>query len=273
MQISDLDPLKLPDPAPDAGVSPSQAAPAPELLRHLPRINRDTALFLDFDGTLVDIATRPELVQVPPDLVDVLKTLYDKLDGAIAIVSGRALSDLDRFLSPLQLTSAAEHGAQQRLSGGEVTQMAAPDIHTVEGIAIQLASQHSGLRVELKSAAVALHYRQAPKLEAVCLEAMQEAVRRSPGMELLHGKFVFEIKPAGVSKGTAINSFMAQPPFAGRVPMFAGDDTTDEAGFAAVVAMKGDTIKVGEGETLATSRCANPTQLRDWLHACAAGLA
>lgn len=239
----------------------------------VPRITDRTALFLDFDGTLVDIATRPELVQVPPDLVDVLRTLHDKLDGALAIVSGRALADLDRFLMPLRLTSAAEHGAQLRLAGGGVTQMAAPDIHTVEGIAIKLASQHSGLRVELKSAAVALHYRQAPALEAVCLEAMREAVRRTPGMELLHGKFVFEIKPAGVSKGTAIRNFMAQPPFAGRVPMFAGDDTTDEAGFAAVAALQGHTIKVGEGASLATARIASPTRLRDWLYACAAGLA
>ncbi|RYG85485.1 MAG: trehalose-phosphatase, partial [Alphaproteobacteria bacterium] len=130
------------------------------------------ALFLDFDGTLVDIATRPELVVVPPELIDVLRHLNDRLDGAVAIVSGRALSDLDRFLSPLNLTCAAEHGAQHRLAGGEVAQVAAPDIHTVAGIALKLASQHDGLRVELKSAAVALHYRQVPALEALCLRRL-----------------------------------------------------------------------------------------------------
>ncbi|MDO9402840.1 MAG: trehalose-phosphatase [Polaromonas sp.] len=278
MPISDQDPLQDADPPlrPMHPPHPATVTPGPpplDDLPPLPPITRQTALFLDFDGTLVDIATRPELVVVPPDLVDVLKRLCDQLDGAVAIVSGRAMADLDRFLAPLELTCAAEHGAQHRLMGGDVVQMAAPDIHTVAGIAIKLASQHSGLRVELKSAAVALHYRQAPALEALCLEAMNEAVRRTPGMELLQGKFVFEIKPAGVSKGTAIRSFMAHAPFAGRLPVFAGDDTTDEAGFAAVAGMKGQTIKVGAGETLATLRCASPSRLRDWLQSSAAGLA
>ena len=235
---------------------------------HGPTIMHDahrSALFLDFDGTLADIAQQPELVAVPHDLIDLLARLSGQLDGALAIVSGRALGDIDRFLSPLILPVAAEHGAVQRLAGHGTRQLASPNLGDVERVALALALQHEGLRVEIKSAAVALHYRHAPHLEAVCLQAMAEVVKRTPGVDLLQGKFVFEIKPAGVSKGTAIRSFMGSSPFIGRVPLFAGDDTTDEAGFAVVQAMGGEGIKVGEGRSVARHRCSSPAVLRQWL--------
>ncbi len=237
----------------------------PETTPRLPRITAQTALFLDFDGTLVDIAEQPELVQVSPDLPHLLADLHTALGGALAIVSGRRLSDIDHFLAPQILPASAEHGAQFRLGDGSLRQAASPDLHEVSRVALALAAQHAGLKVEIKNTAVSLHYRQAPQLEALCLEAMAEAVKRSPGLELMQGKCVFDIKAAGVSKGSAIASLMGHPPFAGRLPLFAGDDTTDEAGFAAVQGLGGEGIKVGVGHSLAERRCASPAELRQWL--------
>lgn len=233
----------------------------------LPALDPQVALFLDFDGTLVDIAAQPEAVIVPPDLVATLQRLAARLDGALAIVSGRTLRELDHFLSPLKLPTAAEHGAQQRLPNGETIRLAAPDLREATRLASELATSHAGLRVEIKPAAVALHYRHAPELEAVCLQVMLDASRTTPGVELLRGKFVFEIKPAGINKGTSIADFMKQSGFIGRQPLFAGDDVTDETGFAAMPALNGHGIKVGDGPSLAFYRCASPTALRAWLAA------
>jgi trehalose 6-phosphate phosphatase len=246
-----------------AAASATTLASSP--LLDLPAIGPHSALFLDFDGTLVDLAPQPEAVQLVPGLIPALARLSTQLDGALAIVSGRTLIDLDGFLAPLRLPAAAEHGAQRRVAGGVAVSLAAPDLQEVARRAAELMVHHPGLRVEVKSAAVALHYRHAPELEALCLQVMQEAASNTPGVELLRGKFVFEVKPSGVSKGTAIEAFMAEPPFAGRIPLFAGDDTTDEAGFTAVQFMGGEGIKVGEGATLARWRCTSPTALRQWL--------
>ncbi len=251
--------------APHTPAATSANQPASSPLLDLPAIVAHTALFLDFDGTLVDLAPQPEAVQLVAGLVPALARLSTQLGGALAIVSGRTLTDLDGFLAPLRLPSAAEHGARRRVAGGVAVSLAAPDLQEVARRAAELMVHHPGLRVEVKSAAVALHYRHAPELEALCLQVMQEAAGNTPGVELLRGKFVFEIKPSGVSKGTAIEAFMAEPPFAGRIPLFAGDDTTDEAGFSAVQFMGGEGIKVGEGATLARWRCASPTALRQWL--------
>ncbi|NMM11465.1 MAG: trehalose-phosphatase [Polaromonas sp.] len=231
----------------------------------LPRIGPHTALFLDFDGTLVDLAPQPEAVRIEGDLISILAELAAYLSGALAIVSGRRLMDLDHFLTPLKLPSAAEHGAQCRLSQGQVVRMASPDLRNVTQRARALAERHSGLHLEIKSAAVALHYRHAPELESQALQVMLDAAASTPGMELLRGKFVFEVKPAQISKGTAIGAFMADAPFAGRTPLFAGDDATDEAGFSAVQLLGGQGIKVGAGLTLAHHRCATPAALRQWL--------
>ena len=249
--------------------SAQTSAAGPNSWRHvLPRIGPQNALFLDFDGTLAELAAQPEAVQLPPDLLPALTRLAARLSGALAIVSGRKLADLDGFLAPLQLPTAAEHGAQQRrLPAGEVVTLAEPDLQEAIKLIRALAQHHPGLRVEIKSAAVALHYRHAPELEALALQVMTEAASRTPGVELLCGKCVFEIKPAGISKGSAIEAFMAAPPFAGRLPLFAGDDVTDEAGFSAVQQLGGHGIKVGEGATLAHYRCATPAALFQWLRA------
>ena len=230
-----------------------------------PIIAANTALFLDFDGTLVDIAPHYELVEVPPDLTRMLAALFKQLNGALAIVSGRSLSDLDAFLAPLKLPSAAEHGAVCRFADGQLAALISPPLQEVIRAASALAAQHPRLQVEVKTHAVALHYRQAPNLQAMCLDAMTEAVKRTAGVELLQGKFVIDVKPVGITKGTAIQALMQQPPFRGRVPVFAGDDVTDEAGFSAVQSLGGDTIKIGAGNSQARYRLVDPFTFRQWL--------
>lgn len=232
----------------------------------LPRITADTALFLDFDGTLVELASQPEAVVVPPTLTSTLAALYGQLDGALALVSGRRLLDLDGFLAPLQLPAAAEHGAQRRNGQGQLFSAPAADLQHVLAAAEQLVRQHPGLRLEDKNLALSLHYRHAPELEALCLQVMQAAVAQSPGLQLMQGKCVIDIKPAGVSKGTAIAAFMAEAPFAGRLPVFAGDDVTDEDGFREVQLLGGHAIKVGAGGSAARHRCGDVAGLTEWLH-------
>lgn len=231
----------------------------------LPAIHAGTALFLDFDGTLADLADQPDAVLVHHDLVPLLRQLAEQLHGALAIVSGRRLADLDHFLVPLQLPAAAEHGAHYRQADGSQVQAASPDLAPVVRQVLALAECHAGLRAEVKASCVALHYRHAPQLEGLVHQVMQHAADSNPGLSLLSGKLVFEIKPAHVSKGRAIEDFMQLSPFAGRQPVFVGDDVTDEAGFAAVQALGGIAIKVGPGDTLARYRCNNPTAVRHWL--------
>ena len=231
----------------------------------LPNITPQTALFLDFDGTLVALAAQPELVHVPPGLTGILAGLSQQLGGALALVSGRPLADLDHFLAPLRLPAAVEHGAQRRTPDGQLLSTPPFDLQQVREAAQSLVEQHPGLRLELKNRAISLHYRHAPELENLCLQVMREAVGRSPGLDLMQGKFVLDLKPAGVSKGTAIAAFMQEAPFAGRVPLFAGDDVTDEAGFEEVQRMGGQAIKVGPGPTLARWRCDSVDALAVWL--------
>ena len=231
----------------------------------LPSLAPDMALFLDFDGTLVELAGRPDAIIIPPPLIGTLAVLYRRLGGALALVSGRRLPDLDQFLSPLQLPAAGEHGGQRRSADGLLISAPAPDLDVVLQAAQALVRDYPALQLERKTMALSLHYRQAPQLESLCLQTLRQALECSPELELLQGKCVIDVKLAGVSKGTAITNFMAEAPFAGRLPVFAGDDVTDEAGFAQVQRLGGHTIKVGAGPTLAQYRCASVAELADWL--------
>lgn len=236
-----------------------------QFMQRLPSITRDTALFLDFDGTLADLAPAPDAVRVEHGLVSTLAALYEALEGALAIVSGRRLCDIDHFLAPLHLPAAFEHGSQLRRPDGSLISLAAPDLAEALAAAQALARRHPGLLVEPKLASVALHYRHAPELESQCRKALAEVVTRSPALELTTGKCVLEVKQAGVDKGRAIELFMAEAPFAGRQPLFAGDDVTDEAGFAAVRRLGGLAVKVGTGPSGAQFECDSPQALRAWL--------
>ena len=229
-----------------------------------------SALFLDFDGTMVDIAPHPSAVHVPRPLLVVLRDLHDHLQGAIAVISGRPIAQLDDFLHPLQLAVAGVHGAERRGADGTMHLLHTQPLDLVEEAACQLAAQNPGLLVENKRGSLALHYRQRPDLEELCLRTMQQAVDASPGITLLRGKMVAEAKPGGASKGLAIEAFLAEPPFAGRTPLFIGDDVTDEAGFSTVQRLGGLGIKVGEGATCASRRLSDPQALRQELEAAVA---
>ena len=226
------------------------------------RLTENSALFVDFDGTLAEIAPRPDAVALPAGMVQLLATLHTRLGGALAVVSGRPIAQLDAFLAPLSLPAAGLHGAERRSANAVVTRLPEADLGQVVADLQALAALHAGLLVEPKPGAVALHYRLAPECEALARQAMQAALQRSPGMVLMHGKMVIEMKPAHASKGRAIEAFMAEP-------LFAGDDTTDESGFAVVQAAGGLGIKVGPGPTQALHRLDTPTQLHAWLQACA----
>lgn len=233
----------------------------------LPQLTSAHALFLDFDGTLTELAPRPEAVRVASGLIPTLKALHAQLGGALAIVTGRPEADIDRFLSPLRLPLASEHGAQYRLTDTSIPAITPPDLAAVLHAAQSLAAANPGLLVEHKSASVALHYRQVLHLEDLCYDTLARAMQGVEGVELMRGKCVFEVKASGVHKGQAIVDFMGQAPFAGRIPVFVGDDVTDEAGFAAVQSLGGWGIKVGEGATMAQHRCMTPAALRGWLSA------
>lgn len=228
------------------------------------------ALFLDFDGTLVDLAPRPEAVVVPGDLVATLQTLCAYLGGAVAVISGRPIDQVDAFLAPLRLPTAGVHGAERRGADGQLTLLPTHPLQEVEAAAQALAARQPRLQVENKRGSIALHYRQAPELEALCLETLQAAVAQSPGLVLLHGKMVVEAKPGGASKGHAIEAFLHEPPFAGRTPVFVGDDVTDEVGFSSVQRLGGLGIKVGEGASVAWQRMASPAAMREQLAAAVA---
>lgn len=220
------------------------------------------ALFLDFDGTLVDLAARPDEVAVAPGLVEALGTLQRRLGGRVAIVSGRPLAQIDAMLAPLVLPAAGVHGMERRGADGVLKSAPAPSLDGVREQALQLVARHPGLWLEEKYGALALHYRQAPLLARQCKATMAQAVAQCPGLLLMEGKMIVEVKPAGVGKGTAIRDFLAEAPFAGHRALFAGDDTTDEAGFAYVQEIGGLGLKVGPGPSVARHRIGSAAALR-----------
>lgn len=248
-------------------------------MQGFPRLTSGHALFLDFDGTLVDIAPQPDAVWVEEGVIPALQTLSTLLQGALAIVTGRALSDIDHYLAPLQLNVASEHGARIRVVTGDdgttqnSIQVTAP-AHLETAIQRLKAAlqQYPSLLLETKTSGLALHYRNAPALEPTCSKLMDEIANDMPGMEMLRGKCVLELKPMGPSKGRAVQTFMQRPAFAGRTPVFVGDDVTDESAFMTVQSMGGLGIKVGQqGASVATARCDSAQDVRAWLQQSASG--
>ncbi|PUA18804.1 trehalose-phosphatase [Glaciimonas sp. PCH181] len=222
----------------------------------------ECALFLDFDGTLVDLAPTPEEVVISPELIASLHAVRDLLDGRLAIVSGRPIAQIDAMLATITLPVAGVHGMERRDIDGVLHYAPVTEFSAMQTCVNELAAAHPGLRVEQKRGALALHYRQAPELEVVCKFAMQAALRNCPGVVLIHGKMVIEAKADSVNKGTAIRDFLAEPPFNSTRPVFFGDDTTDEIGFAYVQEVGGMAIKIGAGASVAGYRIASPQALR-----------
>ncbi|MGH6945043.1 MAG: trehalose-phosphatase [Geminicoccaceae bacterium] len=212
----------------------------------------EIALFLDVDGTLVEIEREPGAVHVPQHLCRVLADLELATDGALALVSGRSLRQLDRLFSPLRLSAAGLHGLERRNMRSEVIR-AKPDpalFDRARRLLGAFAADQPGVLLEDKGLTLALHYRNAPERRAAAREVVQAALDESGGgLVLLEGKMVFELKPPGCDKGIAIAAFMGEPPFRGRRPVFAGDDVTDEAGFSATNQLRGISIRIGPDTT------------------------
>jgi trehalose 6-phosphate phosphatase len=210
----------------------------------------DIALFLDVDGTLLEIAREPGAVHVPERLCRRLEQLASATGGALALVSGRSLDQIDRLFAPLRLSAAGLHGLERRNLGRKL-ERATPDPTALERARRRLAAfavATEGVMLEDKGLTLALHYRNAPAAADEAGRIAKAAVAESNGaLVLLHGKMVYELKPPGFDKGRAIAAFMAEPPFAGRRPVFAGDDVTDEAGFVTINEIAGVAIRVGEG--------------------------
>jgi trehalose 6-phosphate phosphatase len=232
----------------------------------LPPVGPDTAFFFDFDGTLVDIAPRPELVHVEPQVRAILEGLWARFDGAVAVITGRPLDVVEGFLEPLVLPIAGEHGSIWRDAAGELhaneTDVEAVD--AAERMLAPLVEANEGLILERKRVSVALHYRQRPELADMCAAEVATVVANEPALVILPGKMVFELKPEGVDKGVAVRRFLDDPPFKDRVPVFMGDDITDEHAFEVVNALGGVTIKIDDGDTTARYRT-DRQGLFDWL--------
>ena len=235
---------------------------------------RTIAFFLDFDGTLVELAERPDTIRLAERTRDVLSRLAVVTGGAVAIVTGRDIGDLDRFLEPLRLPAAGIHGLTRRSPTGLSHAAPLDDqfLRYAELLLVPLVLAEVGLLLERKSNAVALHYRGRPDLEETCRAVMEQLVAMCPGIQIKRGKMVFEAKPFGADKGTAILDFLKEPPFAGRRPIVAGDDITDEDAFAAVNAIGGIAIKIGPGATGAQYAATDTATFLDWLHATALAL-
>ena len=236
-----------------------------------PRVRTDAvALFLDVDGTLVEIAREPGAVHVPERLCQILADLEQALDGALALVSGRSLEQLDRLFAPLRLNAAGLHGLERRNLRSEVVR-AKPDPTAFEAARRRLrafADRHPGVLLEDKGLTLALHYRNAPDQQQAAAKVAKDAAAASGGaLELLAGKMVFELKPPGADKGQAIAAFLREAPFAGRRPVFAGDDMTDEAGFRIVNQLGGISIRIGADDrpTAAGHGCEDVAAMQTWL--------
>jgi trehalose 6-phosphate phosphatase len=236
----------------------------------MPPFERNWAFFLDLDGTLLEIAETPDAVDADYSELVLVGHLSRAAGGAVAVISGRALARIDQLLAPLVLPAAGQHGAERRDAQGRRHRHRFPvtALRPAAGGIRSFAARHQGLVFEDKGASVALHYRLAPQLESVARKAVREAAEPlGDAVEVQGGKMVVELKPAGCDKGKAIAQFMQEPPFAGRVPVFLGDDVTDEYGFRVVNAMGGHTIKVGAGPSVARWRLESPAAARAWLAA------
>jgi len=233
-----------------------------------PAARVDWAYFLDVDGTLIDIADTPDAVRVDTALLELIGRLHGASGGAVALVSGRALSDLQRRLGALRLPLAGQHGLERRDAAGRLWIHAAPPATKcaiMEALSPVLA-RHPGLLLEDKGLTLALHYRMAPQLAAYAQHLMLGLARAAgAGLEVQFGKRVAELKPAGIDKGTAVAEYLAESPFRARKPVFIGDDLNDEHGFAEVNKLDGVSIKVGKGKSCARFRLRDVAAVRRWL--------
>ena len=241
--------------------------------RGLPAPRRDWALFLDIDGTIVDIAPTPDSVCIPPRVLEVLSAADTALGGAVALISGRSLADVDNLTRPLRFSAAGQHGAEWRIDAKRTFHqpgVSAKDLDGARDALEKLAAENSGVLVEDKGVTLAIHYRLAPDAEATVDALANELVAALPRYTTFKGKAVLEISPDSIDKGVCVERFLREEPFAGRVPVYAGDDRTDEDAFAMVSRCGGVAIRVGPPpsdvlRTPAHWQCADVSEFTAWL--------
>jgi trehalose 6-phosphate phosphatase len=252
------------------GVPPEETfqrrIPTPdELARRLD----ECAFLLDIDGTLLDLAPTPREVWVPPGLANTLNRLLERTAGALALVSGRSLNDIDLIFAPEQFPAVGGHGAEMRLSidGEAVATHAPPMDKELKRRLAAIAKLSPGILLEDKGYSLALHYRLAPHAEKAIYEAVSliRADLPNASIEVLPGKCVCEIKHAGFTKATGVIELMNHAPFKGRRPIFIGDDVTDEAVFAIIPDFDGLAFSVGRRAKGVADHFDEPRDVREWL--------
>ena len=229
---------------------------------------RQSAFLLDIDGTILDIAPSPAQVWVPTGLRQTLTRLVELTQGAVALVSGRSINDIDLVFSPLQLAAIGVHGAEMRFSGeAQVQSRIAPLSTELKRRLATIAELGPGILVEDKGYSLALHYRLAPEKGAAILDAVNKICSDAPpgAVEVLPGKRVVDIKPAAINKGMAVGELMQNAPFAGRRPIFIGDDTTDLPVFGIIPKFGGRAYSVGGIRAAVDGHFDRPESVRSWL--------
>jgi trehalose 6-phosphate phosphatase len=245
-----------------AAAEPSARPPLPDVG------DRHWAWFLDVDGTLLEIERHPDMVTADRSLLRLLTRLNRACDGAVALISGRSLKQLEAIFDPLTLATGASHGLELKAPDGSVRHtgrtIPAPAAERIAAF----VERHEGLLLERKTLSLSVHYRERPDLENEVVATLTKIhAAMDDDFRLLRGKMVVEIMPAAANKGSAIRTFMEMPPFAGRRPVFVGDDVTDEDGFIAVNEMGGLSVRIGNShQSAAAWRFDNISELREWLH-------
>ncbi|NIJ80151.1 trehalose 6-phosphate phosphatase [Xanthomonas arboricola] len=234
-----------------------------------PLLDDACALFLDVDGTLIDFADSPEAVRLLPEVRVAIGRLSDRLNGAVALVSGRPLSQLDALFAPLVLPAAGLHGHELRSdvdARAAMPQDTSAFLHGLHQRAAALTHTHTGVLVEDKGVSVALHWRAQPLAGPDVMAFAQQEIAQLPGYRLQPGDHVVEFVPEGSNKGLAVEQLMQQGAFAGRTPVFVGDDLTDEFGFEAANRLGGWSVLVGDRvQTSARFRVAGTAAVHAWL--------
>lgn len=252
----------------DTAMVPHSEASATALLNLWLSRPQQTALFLDVDGTLLDIAESPGAVVVPPGLLDALTQLHRRFDGALALISGRPVEELDRLFQPLSLAASGGHGAHWRETGHGPLQRTSKDLPACVRVQLNaLANRHVGIQAEDKGSSYALHYRSAPSLADELRSGLQALLRapESAGLRLLDGKQVYEVVSEGVDKALAIQLLLGTPGFAGRLPLYIGDDVTDEPAIALMSKLGGLGLSVGRALPGASAVFSDAAQVREAL--------
>jgi trehalose 6-phosphate phosphatase len=229
------------------------------------------AILLDVDGTIVDMAATPQSVVIPPSLLRTLAALHERTDGALALVSGRLIANLDHLFKPLTLACIGGHGVELRSSGHAFPRQRPAELSPTLKLQVAEAAADPRIIVEDKGSSLAVHFRLAPDQALLMKSKITAIVGRAPdeGLEMMCGKAVIEIKPRAFNKGTAVRELMRIPPFANRTPLFVGDDVTDESVFAIMPELGGYGYSVGREVAGVCGVFRGPQDVRDWLAALA----